>query len=360
MQKRLGALVLVLAMAALAFGGDYTDERALYTAPGDQTAPGIYDIQKGPEMPAPVADVRNSGMEPELDATWDTPYQLTTASTLEYPGYATARSIYVDAAGNVHVIYYTSSSYEIVYRKYDAGTSTWLPETVLTNGTDSYYRPAIAGDNSGNLHVSWYSSTSPNYNIWYKKYDATTSTWGCGHRYFSTGLTGEYQYYPHVVCRPGGDNVHIVWYGYPSGLPSYYNVNHLEYVPGSGWSSLTVVDTSTTETAYDPSCAVDASNNVYVVWVSDPRLRATTGCGIVPASAVPGVRSSRYPRMTSTSATTRSRVLTHPATSTSSGTRTPCPVPTTRSTTGCALRAAPGARSSRSAPTTRTTSTRRR
>ncbi|MBN2538185.1 hypothetical protein JXB37_07920, partial [candidate division WOR-3 bacterium] len=241
-------------------------------APGETQAVELKEPETGPAL-----DGRGPRVEPGVDASWSTPFNVSESTSIEYLVYSTSRAIYVDASGNVHMVYYTTRSTPnpVVYRKYDAGTSTWLPETTIAQSTigSYYYRPAIAGDNSGNLHVAWYSSTAgAGYGLYYQKFDAT-SGWQ-PETLLVVPPTSALQYYPHVVCRPGGDNVHIAWYGEVTNN-SVYRARHIEYVPGTGWSAVTEVDTLVTETCYDVSCAVDASNNVYMVWVSDPDYSST-------------------------------------------------------------------------------------
>ncbi len=196
----------------------------------------------------------------ESDAVWDSMVNLT-PNYRQFLGYGHQRTVATDSFGNVHVAWYDkrTSPYQIGYRKYDNATSTWLPETILTDVSASCRRPSLACDISGNVHVVWYTTTQPDYGIWYKKYDVQTGSWQPDTLLYDPGDALS-QNCPAVTCPPNGDNVHVVWRGMtvPGGS---YVVFHKEFVPGVGWQAETQLSA-----AAHPSIAVDNDNNVYVAW----------------------------------------------------------------------------------------------
>jgi len=71
--------------------------------------------------------------------------------------------IAVDSSGNVHVVWQddtpTPGKGEIYCRKSTDGGSTWTPSQRITWNSGTSYRPAIAVDSTGNVHVVWEDDT---------------------------------------------------------------------------------------------------------------------------------------------------------------------------------------------------------
>ncbi|MEO0025521.1 MAG: T9SS type A sorting domain-containing protein [candidate division WOR-3 bacterium] len=198
---------------------------------------------------------------------WSGIFNLSDDGVAQYMGYGYQHTVATDTGGNVHVVWYDNrtGTNQVFYWKWSKSTGTWGSVVQVTNQVAPVYRPAVACDYSGNVHIVWYHSTANYYGIWYKKWDVATGVWGDSVRLFNPG--GNYlNYYPSIACRPGGNNIHVVWYGRDTANPSYYRVRHIEYVPGSGWSTITIVDTMATGTTEIASVAVDKWDSVYVVW----------------------------------------------------------------------------------------------
>ena len=257
------ALVLVVVSGALAAGEDLAAEEMrqhLQSLNGHGSRAGVVPNQVNHRSPTA-----------QTDAWWGPRVQLTTDGTSQYTGYTEQNSLAIDTAGNLHVVWYNTrtTDYQVYYRKYWAQGDTWGAELQLTSLTaGDAYRPALACDNSGNVHVGWYSTSAGYYGIWYKKWDVGTQSWGTD-TLLIPGASATYQYYPHIVCRPGYDNVHIVWRGEPMPGGGTYLAWHIEYVPGSGWGARTQVCTYASDICDDVSCAVTGSNDVHVVWTQD-------------------------------------------------------------------------------------------
>lgn len=198
---------------------------------------------------------------------WSGVTNLSDDGVAQYMGYGYQHTIATDTGGNVHIVWYDNRTglNQVFYRKWSKSSRTWGPIIQVTNQTAAVYRPAVACDYSGNVHIVWYQSTSNYYGIWYKKWDVSTGTWGDSVRIYNPG--GNYlNYYPSIVTRPGGDNVHVVWYGRDVANPNNFRVKHIEYTPGSGWSSVTIIDTTPAGVTEVASVAVDKWDSVYVVW----------------------------------------------------------------------------------------------
>lgn len=198
---------------------------------------------------------------------WSGPVNISDDATTQYMGYGYQHTVATDTGGNVHVVWYDNrtGTNQVFYRKWSRATGTWGPITQVTNQSVAAYRPAIACDDSGNVHITWYQSTSPNYGIWYKRWNVATGTWGDSVYLYNPG--GTYlNYYPSIACRPGGNNVHIVWYGRDASNPTYFRIKHMEYTPGTGWSSVSIVDNFPSDSNIQASVAVDQADSVYVVW----------------------------------------------------------------------------------------------
>ncbi|MEO0086306.1 MAG: T9SS type A sorting domain-containing protein [candidate division WOR-3 bacterium] len=199
-----------------------------------------------------------------FEATWDTILQLTTNPQNQSLSYGYQRSIACDPHGNVHVCWLDQRSvpYQLWYRRFDRAAGVWRPETVLTNRSANCQPPAVAADGQGNLHVFWHLEANP-YGIWYKRFDAGTSIWRPD-SLFENATAQLTKYYPSVSCRPGSREVHVVWYGSPDTGGSY-QVFHRELKPDSGWRR--PVQLSSFVASHDQaSLTVDSAGNVCAVW----------------------------------------------------------------------------------------------
>jgi hypothetical protein len=217
------------------------------------------------------------------DAVWDSVFDVTTDSVSQYLAYGPQHSLAVDASGSLHVVWYEYRSplRQIGYRKYDRAAGFWPPETTLTNMPRDCYSPAIACGASGDVHVAWYTSSGDSCGIWYKRFDALSAAWQPETLLCPAETSGSSSH-PSLACRPGGDDVHLVWQAWSESTGSHV-VRHIEFSPGTGWSA----DSALGEGHY-PSVAVDGNDDVYVVWdSSEPYM-----CRRVAGSWLPAGRFS--------------------------------------------------------------------
>jgi len=199
------------------------------------------------------------------DVTWDTIIRLTTNSASQYTGYGGQHSIAVDAGGNVHVAWLDQRDvpYQVWYRRYDAGARTWLPETMLTSQSVRCYRPGIACDSAGNVHLVWHMEYWSCCGIWYKRYDAAAHHWRPDTLIDST-TTSLMQFHPSVACVPGTGDVAVAWYGSPD-TGMYSQVFLRERHSATGWDS--AIQVSEAAVGHDQvSVAAGRNGDIAVVW----------------------------------------------------------------------------------------------
>jgi hypothetical protein len=191
----------------------------------------------------------------------------TTTCNFYYP------SIAVDSKDKVHITWYGYNyatnrySYNIRYINRTAA-GVWSPITLVTNDMANryHYYPSIAIDSKDNVHITWYgrtAATGTRYNIQYRMMDHATGTWGSIKLITSSSTSSQYS--PNIVIDIK-DNVHIVWYGYPS----YYRIKHIKYdTSTSTWGSITEI-TDGSNYQYRPSIGTDQRGYVYVTWYGYP------------------------------------------------------------------------------------------
>jgi hypothetical protein len=99
--------------------------------------------------------------------TWTATKRITWTS-----GTSWLPAIALDPSGDLHVVWqdFTPGKAEIYYKKSTDGGDTWSTTQRITWTSDDSYRPAMAVDSSGNLHVVWQDETPGNTEIYYKKY----------------------------------------------------------------------------------------------------------------------------------------------------------------------------------------------
>ncbi len=151
-----------------------------------------------------------------LTGTWTPIEVVSTESTGQslFPGVA------VDGAGTVHVVWFDETDLgcgtdqDIFYKYRNATTGFWTTTEVISEGLDGDGRhPVIETDINGNLHVVWhdtsdFNGTGTDYDIIYRRWNATTDTW-MPIEVVSNG-TGEDSWRPELAVDHKS-NVHIVW-----------------------------------------------------------------------------------------------------------------------------------------------------
>lgn len=155
-------------------------------------------------------------MSSDGGTTWTANKRLTWTS-----GNSVCPDVFVDAIGNVHVVWSEDVSedynYEICYKKSPDGTAwtaikrlTWTPQVSLY--------PGIGADPAGNVYVVWEEDLDYT-EIYYKKSTNGGSTWS---RTWNISWTSGDSYEPNVVLDSSG-HLHVVWYdSTPGNYEIYY------------------------------------------------------------------------------------------------------------------------------------------
>ncbi len=204
-----------------------------------------------------------------LAVEWDRLFRLTSHSAVQVPGLSCQKSIAVDPQGNIFVFWLDSRAgfRQIWYRRYEAGSGIWLPESQLTRFEINLNLPAAGADPAGNIHLSWHIDAQ-NYpqlrGIWYKRFDAATGRWLAETLLAFAPLPYNLKY-PVIAVQPVSGAPHIVYYGNPDtgGVPQVF---HKEYQPGTGWLPAEQI-TSFPADHRDAAVAVDSGGELCVVWL---------------------------------------------------------------------------------------------
>ncbi|MCG3257903.1 MAG: hypothetical protein KAU62_17490, partial [Candidatus Heimdallarchaeota archaeon] len=151
---------------------------------------------------------------------WNATEVVSTEST----GISGAPSLSVSPTGTVHLAWedYTAyagsgTDWDIFYKRWDATTSLWTTtEVVSTESTGESGDPSLAVDSAENIHIAWedetdYAGAGTDYDIFYKRWDASTSLW-ITTEVVSTESTGD-SYFPSLAVDSAG-NIHIAWWDY--------------------------------------------------------------------------------------------------------------------------------------------------
>jgi ribosomal protein L31 len=187
--------------------------------------------------------------------------------------------IALDDAGNVHLVWYDHTDYkgagtdpDIFYRLWNATTDSWEPIEVVSfehNGTS--YTPSIAVDKGGHLHLAWTDSTNykgagGDYDIFYKRWNATTSIWSPTEVVSNTSSDWSQS---NAIAVDIDGNAYIVWDDRSnySGAGSDYDIFYRCWnATSANWTLVQVVSSESGGESYNPSVAVDSNGTVHVVW----------------------------------------------------------------------------------------------
>ncbi|MBU1158607.1 MAG: hypothetical protein KKE24_04635 [Candidatus Thermoplasmatota archaeon] len=167
----------------------------------------------------------------------------------------------VDESGNAIAVWYQddASCYSIYSNRYVVGTGWGAVTPIETSDLGNAYDPQVAVDDSGNAIAVWYQYDGAHNNIYTNRYFVGTG-WGMA-TLLETDDMGN-AYYPQIAIDGLGDAI-AVWYQ-SNGVN--YDVYSNRYVVGTGWGTVTLVETDDAEGVGDPQVVVDDSGNAMVVW----------------------------------------------------------------------------------------------
>ncbi len=203
-------------------------------------------------------------------SSWTTTEVVSTEST------STSRfpTLAVDTEENVHIAWFDETDYagsgidtDIFYKRWEASTSLWTTtEVVSTESASTSTNPSLTTDTSNDVHIAWSDATGTDWDIFYKRWDAFTSSW-ITTEVVSTESTG-YSTNPSLATDTAGD-VHIAWKDYTdyAGSGTDHDIFYkCWYASTSSWTTTEVVSTESTADSQYPSLAIDSANNIHVAW----------------------------------------------------------------------------------------------
>ncbi len=203
-------------------------------------------------------------------STWTTTEVVSTEST----GYSSEPSLAVDSTSNIHIAWHDATDYagsgsdtDIFYKQWNASSSSWTTtEVVSTESSDSSWRPSLAVDSTSNIHIAWDDWTGPDWDIFYKRWDDSTSMWTTT-EVVSTE-SSDRSNAPSLAVDSAG-NVHIAWEDWTdyAGSGGDYDIFYKHWDASlMSWTTSEVVSTESTRDSYCPSLAVDSAGNVHIAW----------------------------------------------------------------------------------------------
>ena len=189
-------------------------------------------------------------------------------------------TLVVDSLGNVHITWWDDTDYagagtdsDIFYKSWNKSSSSWLDTVVIsTESTAFSSQPSLDVDSLGNVHIAWcdgtdYAGAGPEADIFYKWWNAFTSTWNTT-EVVSTESTDK-SYHPSLDVDSLG-NVHIAWDDisvYAGTLGFAYDIFYKwRNNATSTWSTTEVVSYECSDISANPSLAVDSVGSVHLVW----------------------------------------------------------------------------------------------
>ncbi len=152
---------------------------------------------------------------------------------------------------------FSSGTFQVRFRKMSAGG--WENDSLISHSPLGAFSPAIAADNSGNIHVVWQDWSLNSSKIYYRKYSALSRNWDQEMILSSTGFRAES---PIIICRDS--LVDVFWSDDRSGC---YEIYRRQSVNGSWGQEEQVTDQRAS--AALPSVAADSRGNMHLVWSGD-------------------------------------------------------------------------------------------
>lgn len=169
----------------------------------------------------------------------------------------------VDQIGRIHVVWHDYSNNpqgyptpNVWYKRFDPGIG-WTNDTCINDVNENAWQIKCAVDDSNNLHIVWYRTTTNN-QIRYKMWRPTTG-WSASE--IISNLSSIYRkYYPAVATTPNS-NIHIVW---QESIPPYNQIMYREKIAGV-WQPQVQLTNSASNKSW-PAIAGDGSNNLHIAW----------------------------------------------------------------------------------------------
>jgi hypothetical protein len=187
--------------------------------------------------------------------SWGNDTPLTTDPTRDFDPFAL-----VDRAGDIWVFWISgrSGNFNIWYKRYNHASDSWGNDTPLTTDPTRDLDPFALADRAGDIWVFW---TSGNVDIWYKRYNHTSGSWGN-----DTPLTTDpaRDSIPFALADRAGD----IWVFWNSDRSGNLDIWYKRYSHTSGsWGNDTPLTTDT-HSDYRPFAIEDQAGTIWVFWTS--------------------------------------------------------------------------------------------
>jgi hypothetical protein len=212
----------------------------------------------------------------QLGGTW------TTAEVVSTESWSISRfpAIALDNETNVHVSWDDGSDYsgagldqDVFYKYRNYTTGVWSTTEVISTESGSFSeRSSIIVDRFGNRHITWfdgsnYLSSGSDHDIFYKKWNTSTSTWTTT-EVISTESNGNSDV-PSIIVNKNGD-VLIFWFDTTdylnAGLDQDIFYKYWNATSGT-WSSAKVITENMADDSWRPEVAIDSKERIHVVWM---------------------------------------------------------------------------------------------
>lgn len=167
-------------------------------------------------------------------------------------------SMAVDSQDTLHLAWTANGTgdRQVWYASYSQGHWSAPLQVSETAGYSGF--PSIAVDSLDRVHVAWYGFDGTYYQIYYRMKDA--SGWGSQIAVTAQAIDATNP----ALAIDGQDHVHIVWYRINTKGTSF-EVSYA-YLVGTNATLKTL--SGPTESAFDPTIAIDSAGNLHVAWVS--------------------------------------------------------------------------------------------
>jgi len=178
--------------------------------------------------------------------------------------------IAIDSSGNIHIVWYgdissSISIYQIRYIKSTDGGNTWTNPINITNESYSQFYPAIAIDSYNNIYVVWEGSSVASPTLHQVRFSKSTD----GGNTWSNPIditSGSYPNGSPSLAIDSSNNIHLAFIGESSISPSNFQIRYCKSLDGGNTWSNPVNITNENYDQSEPAIAIDKLGNLHIVW----------------------------------------------------------------------------------------------
>jgi hypothetical protein len=195
---------------------------------------------------------------PVWTQAWSPPYRV-----CWNPGESRGAVIAIDSTNQIHIAWRDSLSgnLEIYYKKTSGFGTAWSPLQRLTWTSDTSAQPFLAVDHSDFIHIVYYQQTTYSTEIFYKRSTNGGSSWSAPKRLtYTSGSTAQ----PNMVID-SSNTIHLVYLDDTNLQDKSEIFYKYSSDQGLNWSAPQRL-TYTYDYSNLPALAIDAGNNLHLVW----------------------------------------------------------------------------------------------